>query len=168
MTLVVQRPCSDGSSDPCCQSRPECKFAFVRELRNAKPQGASEPRLILIQRAERTSSKSEGRSNMQDVQGTSAEEPGLGSGNPPGMRKSRGRYRHDTDQAVVHSLESESRTACSSEARNSSRKMRQLSALMNSNSAKSVARRGGLTRFMTAAAAEELASGTKREKRKRV
>src|SRR6267143_1086613 len=104
MTLVVQRPCSDGSSDPCCQSRPECKFAFVRELRNAKPQGASEPRLILIQRAERTSSKSEGRSNMQDVQGTSAEEPGLGSGNPPGMRKSRGRYRHDTDQAVVHIL----------------------------------------------------------------
>src|SRR5216684_1519562 len=42
------------------------------------------------------------------------------------------------------SLENESRTACSSAARNSLRKMRQLSALMNSNSAKSVARRGGL------------------------
>jgi hypothetical protein len=41
---------------------------------------------------------------MQDIQGTSAEEPGLGSGNSPGMRKSRGRYRHDTDQAVVHIL----------------------------------------------------------------
>jgi hypothetical protein len=38
--------------------------------------------------------------------------------------------------------------------------MRQLSALMNSNSAKSVARRGGLMRFMMAAAADELASGT--------
>ena len=41
---------------------------------------------------------------MQDIQGTSAEEPGLGSGNPPGTRKSRGRYRHDTNQAVVHIL----------------------------------------------------------------
>jgi len=64
------------------------------------------------------------------------------------------------------SLDSESRTACSSEARNSFWKRRQLSALLNSNSANSVAKRAGLTRFMTAAAAEELASGTKREKRK--
>src|SRR6266404_4705876 len=58
------------------------------------------------------------------------------------------------------SLENASRTACSSEARNSLRKMRPLSALKNSNSTKSVARRGGLMRFMIAAAAEELASGT--------
>src|SRR5256884_1214409 len=88
---------------PCRGTMHRALFdAAIRESRNAKSQGASEPRLILIKRAERTSSKSEGRSNMQDIQGTSAEEPGLGSGNPPGMCKSRGRYRHDTDQAVVH------------------------------------------------------------------
>jgi len=105
---------------------------------------------------------------MQDIQGTSAEEPGLGSGNPPGMRKSRGRYRHDTDQAVVHILGKRKQNSLLLRSAQLFRKMRQWSALMNSNSAKSVARRGGLTRFMTAAAAEELASGTKREKRKLV
>ena len=124
--------------------------AAIRELRNAKSQGASEPRLILIKRAERTSSKSEGRSNMQDIQGTSAEEPGLGSGNPPGMRKSRGRYRHDTDQAVVHILGKRKQNSLLLRSAQLFRKMRQWSALM------------------TAAAAAELASGTKREKRKLV
>ena len=52
------------------------------------------------------------------------------------------------------SLEKESSTVCSSVARNSLRKMRQLSALMNSNSAKSVARSGGLMRLLIGPAAE--------------
>src|ERR1700687_2742383 len=71
------------------------------KLRNAKPQGASEPRLILIERAEGTGSKSEGRSNMQDVQGASAKEPGLGSGNPPGMCEGSGGNRQNADQPRV-------------------------------------------------------------------
>ena len=87
---------------------------------------------------------------MQDIQGTSAEEPGLGSGNPPGMRKSRGRYRHDTDQAVVHILGKRKQNSLLLRSAQLFRKMRQWSALM------------------TAAAAAELASGTKREKRKLV
>jgi len=113
MTSVVQGPCSKRVFRPVLFDRARnasllswhsdswlcisCRGtihralfdAAVRELRNAKPQGAREPRLILIKRAERTSSKSEGRSDMQDVQGTSAEEPGLCSGNPPGMCEGR-------------------------------------------------------------------------------
>jgi len=97
---------------------------------------------------------------MQDVQGTSAEEPGLGSGNPPACAKVAAEIGKMRINPAWTSIENESRTACSSEARSSLRKIRQLSALMNSNSAKSVATRGGLMRFMIAAAAEELASGT--------
>ena len=71
--------------------------AAVRELRNAKPQGCSEPGLILIKRAEQTSSKSQGGSDVLDVQSASSEEPGLGSGNPPGMCERGSGKGHDAD-----------------------------------------------------------------------
>jgi len=76
--------------------------ATVQELWNPEAEGEGKPRLIFVERAEGTSSKRESRSNMQDVQRTSAQEPRLGSRDTPGVPEGSGGKGHDADQAVVH------------------------------------------------------------------
>ena len=60
--------------------------------------------MILVESAEGTGPESEGGSYMQDVQSASAEEPGLGSGDAPGMCERDSGNGHDADHACMHIL----------------------------------------------------------------
>src|SRR5260370_6309294 len=73
----------------------------VEGLWNAEAEGGGEFGLILIEGAEGTGREGECGSYMQDIQSASAEEPGLGSGDAPGMRERGSGNGHDADHACL-------------------------------------------------------------------